>query len=140
MIINADGSNHVYEPRTEIDGVPNENWEALHEYVRIQMNQWCDVNDDTLFSVRHLFGGKNFDWNYTPLQSIVNHFVLAQHSESTRAASQSVGLILKNVVHCSPRTFTLYILPTTYYKDVNHYTWQCDYDRQISELIGAEIR
>ena len=140
MIINPNGSDHVYELCTQIEGVHNENYEALHKYVHMAMDTWCDANDAMVFSVRHLFGGGNYDWNSSPLHSITKHFFAKDDPDPIRAASQSIGWILKNVARSSPRTFMLYVLSTPMYPDVNHYAWQCDEDRQWSELIGVEIR
>ena len=79
---------------------------------------WCKNQPDKEFAARDLVGGKNKNWNGTPLQKVYKHH---RHSKSIEKAYTQAGIdvgwLLKGVLHDDERCFELIK------RDVNHYKW-----------------
>lgn len=71
-------------------------------YILGAVHGYTASDEESCFSVRNLFGGKNKDWGDTPLQAIYNFYRNTEklgHEEAAKRAAQDVGKLLKQVLN-----------------------------------------
>ncbi len=77
-------------------------------YIQQKVNNWCVQHSSESFSARTFFGGENYDWSGTPLQTLYNHFAeLGEDDYAVKEAGHSLGRLLKEVIYNDERLFDI---------------------------------
>ena len=92
--------NVTVRPRKVFSEMSAEKLDHMKSYIQSSVDDFCKCNPKEKFSVRILFGGKNRDWNGTPLQEAFNYFQNKglEHDKSKKRAAVEVGYLLISVL------------------------------------------
>ncbi len=74
--------------------------EKAKDYIKKSVDDYCERNQQTPFSVHTLFGGVNRDWRGTDLQSIFYYYdnLKLDYETASNRAAIDVGWLLKMVL------------------------------------------
>lgn len=82
-------------------GVDRAHQEEIRAYLREKLDAWCASHHQRdVFAARDWLGGRNRDWNGTPLQELYNYYLRKNRGEvyAYREAGKAAGRILKGVI------------------------------------------
>lgn len=102
--------------------------DLIYKYLQGAVYAWCNSNTEQRFCIRDLVGGKNRNWQGTPLQQIYQGFYeIYQHEENGdekayKEAKKAIGHALKYALNDDKRTF-IFIGKQ---KRVNYYRWKIE--------------
>lgn len=101
MIINGDGFFR------SVNGISESETQLINAFLQGAVYCWCKNRQDEWFSIRDLMGGKNFDWNGTPLFPLWQKRADDGWDEDAAIveAGKEAGWLLKTILQNDQRRF-----------------------------------
>lgn len=87
-------------------------YQRILDYLQGAVYCWCVARLDEEFAARNLVGGKNKDWQNTPLQRIYDAY------QDTEVSKRALGHILKLCLMIDNRNFEM-----SEHDQAKHYKW-----------------
>ena len=74
-----------------------------------KVDDWCKTNVNQIFTLRDLVGGKNSNWQGTPLQRLFDNNIEKGKEEDAaiKKAGQDAGRLLRLVISKDEKRFTI---------------------------------
>lgn len=108
-----------------ISGISDEQRAEALAFLQGAVYVWCQVKCTEKFAARDLVGGKNWNWEDTPLQCIYEAYKKSNEETAEKVAAQAVGRLLNWLINEDKRNFS-----DEKQELVMHYTWDGVYEEK----------
>lgn len=90
-----------------VTGISAAQKQRIYDFLQGAVYCWCKNKPDEWFTVRDLQGGKNFDWNGTPLIVLYKKHIDRgkTQDEAVIEAGKDAGWIMKKILNDDDREF-----------------------------------